>query len=184
LQVPKEKREDLLAVVQWYSDGTESDQLEEQVIDEDVISSVIKSAIPKVNLEQVEAMARPYLSMTPTTPDVIRIDIETPDDSMPQKPPTALELIAQREMEGSRIRRSIARQKLKSASVTPILDPQASVGAAEVGGAGGGNGNDNVENHEPVVFTREEVHLLRQVHFLPPFHSSFSPLLCSLPSVM
>jgi hypothetical protein len=180
--VPIQKREDLLAVVKWYSDGTErnEDQLEEQVMDADVVTSVLKAALPKVKppltLEQMEAMARPYLSMTSTTPDIIRIDIETPDPSSPHQPHTqqpqqtssTLELIAQREMEGSRIRRSMARQqqknakgngKMKSASVTPVMDSP-----PHRAGTGTGTGQESAENHEPaVVFTREEVHLLRQV---------------------
>lgn len=131
------------------------------MVDEDVITSVIKSALPTGS----EPTPKSYFSMTPTTPDIIRIDIETPDASSAHKPQTALELIAHREMEGSRIRR--ARQKMKSASVTPVMNSQPPIGAE--------TRKDIAEKNEPVVFTREEVHLLRQVlfHFPLPLSPHF-----------
>jgi hypothetical protein len=158
-QVPEAKRRDLLAVVKWYSHGDESEQLEEQKVDEDVIASVINRAIPSVNLNKLGQAMAPYLAMTPTTPDVIRIDIESPEASSPHKPLSTLELIAQRELDGSRIRRSIA--KRKSATVAPILEKEPQL-------------DQNPETQEQaVVFTREEVHLLRQVS-TPPSHSHFA----------
>lgn len=105
-------------------------------------------------------MITPYVSMTPTSHDVIRIDIETPIENNGLPPPqSALELIAQRELEGSRIKRSIARQKLKkSASVTPIVESNQSAVSTLP--------QQNSTPDESISFTREEVYLLRQVIFI------------------
>ena len=129
----------------------------EQKVDEKLISSVLKSSLftskPKFTTNEPEkVMLTPYVSMTQTSHDVIRIDVETPESNTPPPPQSALELIAQRELEGSRIRRSIARQKAKnSASVIPIVESNQTPPLQSQPG------------DESVTFTREEVHLLRQV---------------------
>jgi hypothetical protein len=88
--------------------------------------------------------------MTETSsPDIIRIDIP---ETAP-KPQTILEAIATRELEGSRIRRSIARQKAKSSTIVPETESndQPSLNS------------ESKEKKSVQLFTKEEVYLLRQV---------------------
>lgn len=144
-----------------------------------MITSVIKSSLPtinpridstKKNIVNEKNPIKSYLSMTSSTPDIIHIDIESPDirsNNNSHVPQSTLELIAQREMEGSRIRRSRNKQKNKnSASILPINENESNVNHENKND----ENDDQKKTNEPVVFTRDEVYLLRQV-----LSSSYSP---------